>query len=84
MVYYFCVTLRDRIRKLIGWDEMQKRLDLSDSRLAVLVDRADAQDKRIALISYKRSIEPVKQVDLDWEAQQQAFLNNPENFKEVN
>ena len=78
------MTLRDRIRKLIGWDEMQKRLDLSDSRLAVLVDRADAQDKRIALISYKRSIEPVKQVDLDWEAQQQAFLNNPENFKEVN
>ena len=71
------MTLRDRIRKLIGWDEMQKRLDLSDSRLAVLVDRADAQDKRIALISYKRSIEPVKQVDLDWEAQQQAFLNNP-------
>jgi hypothetical protein len=78
------MTLRDRIRKLIGWDEMQKRLDLSDSRLAVLVDRADAQDKRIALISYKRSIEPVKQVDFDWEAQQQAFLNNPENFKEEN
>lgn len=84
MVYYSRVTLRDRIRKLIGWDEMQKRLDLSDSRLAVLVDRADAQDKRIALISYKRSIEPVKQVDLDWEAQQQAFLNDPANFKEEN
>jgi hypothetical protein len=63
---------------------MQARLDLSDSRLTVLVQRADDQQKRIDVIAYKRSIAPLKIEELDWEAQQQAFLNNPENFKEVN
>jgi hypothetical protein len=83
MVYSGSV-LRKWLRALIGWDEPDSRLDLFESRLTVLVNRADDQDKRIDLIAYKRAIAPQRQADLDWEAQQQAFLNNPENYKEVN
>ena len=78
------MTLRDRLRKLIGWDEMQASVDLSDSRLTILMQQVDDQKKRIDLIAYKRAIAPLKYEELDWEAQQVAFLSNPENFKEVN
>ena len=78
------MMIRRWIRALIGWDEIESHLKAQDSRLAVLVDRSDDHDRRIRMIVYKRAIAPAKQADLDWEAQQQAFLNNPDNFKEVN
>lgn len=78
------VTLRERLRKLIGWDEMRERLDLTDSRLVVLVERVDAQDRRIDLVAYKRAIKPLAEPAMDWEALQVEFANNPENFKEAN
>ena len=88
---YTITMIRKWLRSLIGWDEMEARLDLSDARLTVVVTRADGQDsaleaqrKRIDLIAYRRDIAHVPDPVLDWEAQQAAFLNNPENFKEVN
>lgn len=90
MVYAFSM-IRKWLRSLIGWDEMGARLDLSDARLTVVVTRADGQDsaleaqrKRIDLIAYRRDIAPQRRDELDWEAQQAAFLNDPENFKEEN
>lgn len=86
MVYAIPV-IKKWLRALIGWDETQElrsRLDLVDSRLAVIVQRADDQQRRIDLIMHRRETAPQRTIDLDWEAQQVAFLNNPENFKEVN
>ncbi len=78
------MTIRAWLRKMIGWDEMRTRLDLTDSRLVVLVGRVDEQDKRIDLVAYKRATKPLAEPTMDWEALQVEFANNPENFKEVN
>jgi hypothetical protein len=88
---YAMGMIRKWLRRMIGWNEMQARLDLSDVRLTVVVTRANEQDsaieaqrKRIDVIAYRRDIAHVPDPVLDWEAQQQAFLSNPDNFKEVN
>jgi len=78
------VMIRRWLRALLGWDEIESHLGAQGSRLAVLVDRVDDHERRIQVVAYKRASAPAKQSDLDWEAQQQAFLNNPDNFKEVN
>jgi hypothetical protein len=76
--------LRKLLRSLIGWNEMESRLDIQEAGLRVVVTRSEEQGRRIDLIAYKRSAAPQRDPDLDWEAQQVAFLNDPENFKEVN
>jgi hypothetical protein len=87
MVYAFSM-IRKWLRRMIGLDAMEARLNLADSRLTIFISRADgmleAQRKRIDLIAYRRDIAHVPDPVLDWEAQQAAFLNNPENFKEEN
>ena len=83
--------IRKWLRRMIGWDEMEAHLNLADSRLTIVISRADradgmleTQSKRIDLITYRRDIAHVPEPVLDWEAQQQAFLENQDNFKEVN
>lgn len=87
MVYAFSM-IRKWLRRMIGLDAMEARLNLADSRLTIFISRADgmleAQSKRIDIISHKRDIAPQRRDELDWEAQQIAFLGNPENFKEEN
>ena len=84
------MTLRDWLRKAIGWDEMKDRLDLKDAALTVLVERVAAQDvelgdqrRRIDILMRRRDTAAVAQIPQDWEAEQIAFLNNPKNFEEV-
>jgi len=79
------------LRKMIGWDELEARMDLKDSVLAVLVERSSTHDvdiadqkRRIDLIAYRRDLAPKRTPELDWEAQQAEFYSNPDNFKEVN
>lgn len=93
MVYAFSM-IRKWLRRMIGLDAMEAcinlaeaRLNLEDSRLTIFINRTDgmleAQSKRIDIISHKRDIAPQRRDELDWEAQQIAFLGNPDNFKEV-
>lgn len=76
--------IREWLRRLIGWDEVDSRFMDEECRVAVLIERVDENERRIQLVAYKHAIAPTRQSNLDWEAQQQEFLNNPENFKEMN
>ena len=90
MVYAMSM-IRRWLRTLIGWEEMVKavadnneRLDAETRRVLDLFDRIEAHETRLLKLQRRADTAPAKLVDLDWEAQQQAFLSNPENFKEQN
>ena len=90
MVYAMSM-IRRWLRALIGWEEMVKsvadndeRLDAETRRVLGLFDRIESHETRLCKLQRRADTAPAKMVDLDWEAQQQAFLSNPENFKEQN
>lgn len=76
--------LRLWIRRVLELDVLAGTIQEEKVRLGIVISRLDDQSKRIDLIAYKRDTAPVRQPDLDWEAQQIAFLNNPANYDEVN
>ncbi len=53
-------------------------------KLKAFNDRIEGQENRIIRLQRRADTQPPRTSDLDWEAQQVAFLNDPENFKEGN
>ena len=97
MVYAMSM-IRRWLRALIGWDEVEEHDSAQDDTLAVLAsealeqknliksafDRIEGHESRISRLQRQRDTAPPRISELDWEAQQTAFLCNPENFKEQN
>ena len=90
MVYAMSM-IRRWLRALIGWEEFEENRKAShlrfselQRRIDTLNDRLEAHETRLCKLQRRADTAPAKLVDLDWEAQQQAFLSNPDNFKEQN